>query len=107
MAKVFAETSSNPQTHTSSRSETREFFGGLSGPNVVESIRRKRYTLIVRDGFSRHTLVYRMRHKSDAAELSERFLVDTHADGVLFKVVVIRSDRGGEVYAGNFGDQSR
>lgn len=48
-----------------------------------------------------------MRPKSNAAELSEHFLVDIRADGVLFKVVAIRSDRGGEVHAGNFGNQSR
>ena len=43
--------------HTS-RKETREAFVDLSGPKVVESLGRKRYTIIVRDDFSRYTWVY-------------------------------------------------
>ncbi|CAN0507934.1 unnamed protein product, partial [Laminaria digitata] len=82
-------------------------FVDLSGPKVVESIGRKRFTLIVRDDFSRHTWVYFMRHKSDAAELFEQFLADVRADGVPSKVVVVPSDGGGEFRGGKFGDLCR
>ena len=66
----------------------------LLDPNVVDSLGRKRYTLIVRDDVSRYTWVYFMRHKSDAAEMFEEFLVDTRADGFPSKAVIVRSDGG-------------
>ncbi|CAN0489046.1 unnamed protein product, partial [Laminaria digitata] len=69
---------------------------------------RKWFTLIVRDDFSRHTWVHLMRHNSDAAELFEQFLADVRADdGVPSKVVVVRSDDGGEFRGGKFGDLCR
>ena len=68
----------------------------LSGPKMVKSLGRKRYSLTVRDGFSRYTWVFFMRHKSDAAELFEQFLADSRADGVPSTVVIVRSDGGGE-----------
>ena len=43
----------------------------LLDPNVVDSLGRKRYTLIVRDDCSRYTWVYGLRHKSDASEMFE------------------------------------
>ena len=79
----------------------------LSGPKVVESLGRKRYTLIVREDFSRYTWVYFMRHKSDAAEMFEQFLADTRTDGVPSKVVIVRSDGGGEFRGGKFGELRR
>ena len=54
------------------RSEGLEY---LRGPEVVESLGRKRYTLLVCDPFSRYTWMYFMRHKSDAVELFQQFLV--------------------------------
>ena len=78
----------------------------LSGPKVVESDGEKRYTLIVRDDFSRYTWVYFMRHQSDAAETFKQFLSDTRADGVPSQVVTVRSD-GGEFCGGKFGDLYR
>ena len=79
----------------------------LSGPKVVESDGGKRYTLIVRDDYSRYTWVYFMRHKSDAAETFKQFLSDTCADGVPSQVVTVRSDGGGEFCRGRFGDLCR
>lgn len=46
-----------------------------SSPKMVESLGRKRNTLVVRDGISRHTWVYFICHKFDAAELFEQFLL--------------------------------
>ena len=67
-------------THTRAGKKLGRVFVDLSGPMVVESLGRVRYTLIVRNDFSRYTWVYFMRHKSDAAEMfkqSSRILVQT------------------------------
>ena len=48
-----------------------------------------------------------MRHKSGAAEMFEQFLSDTRADGVPSKVVIVRSDGGGEFRVGKFGNLRR
>ena len=61
----------------SSRHKTREGFVESSGPKVVESLGKKRYTLIVRDDFSWHTRVYFIRHKWDVAEMFGQVLADT------------------------------
>ena len=79
----------------------------LSGHKVVESLGRKRYTLIVRGDFSRYAWVYLMRHKSDAAEMLEHFLADARADVVSSKVVIVRTDGGGEFRGWKFGDLRR
>ena len=75
----------------------------LSGPKVVESHGGKRYTLIVRDYFSRTTWVYFIRHKSNAAETFQQFLADTRAHGVPSQVVISRFDGGGELRVGSLG----
>ena len=80
-------------------------FVDLSGPKP-ESERRERNTLIVRDDFSRMSWVYFLRHKSDAAEAFERFLVDVRADGMPSSVEIVRSDGGGE-FEGRFADLCR
>ena len=54
-------------THTRSGKKLGRIFRDLSGPKVVKSHRGKRYTLIVRDNFSRYTSVYFMRHNSDGS----------------------------------------
>ena len=48
-----------------------------------------------------------MRHMSDAVELYEQFLVHSRADNALSKAVIIRSDWGGELRGGKFGDLCR
>ena len=48
-------------THTRADTKLGRGFVDLGGPEVVETIGRKRFTLIVRDDFSRHTWVYFMR----------------------------------------------
>ena len=87
-------------THTRAAKKLGRVFVDLSGPKVVESLGRKRYTLIVRDDFSRYTWVYFMRHKSDATELFEQFLADSRADGVPSTVVIVRFDGGDEFRGG-------
>ena len=74
---------------------------------MVKSHGGKRYTLIVREDFSRYMWVYFMSHKSDAGETFKQFLSDTRADGVPSQVVTVRSDGGGEFCAGEFGDLCR
>ena len=54
----------------------------FSGPKVVGSLGRNRYTLIVRDDFSRYAWAHFMRHNSDAVEFFEQFLADSRTDGV-------------------------
>ena len=94
-------------THTRADKKLGRVFVDLSGPKVVESHGGKRYTLIVRDDFSRYTWVYFMRHKSDAAETFKQFLADTRADGVPSQVMPVRSDGGGGFCGGKFGDLCR
>lgn len=55
-------------THTRGDNKIARVFEGLSGSRVVESTRKKRHALIVHDDFSRHTWVYFMSNKSQAAE---------------------------------------
>lgn len=43
-----------------------------------------------------------MRHKSGAAELFEQSLVDTRADSVPSKVVIVRLDGSGKFHGGIF-----
>ena len=76
-------------THARADKKLGRDFVDLSGPKVVESIGRKRHTLIVRDDFSRYTWVYFMRHKSDAAEMFKQFLADARAGDVSSKAVAI------------------
>ena len=91
-------------THRRADKKPGRVFVDLNGPKVVESLGRKRYTLIVHDNFSRYTWVHFMRHKSDAAETFEQFLADTRADGVLSKVVIVPSNGSGELRGGKLRD---
>ena len=94
-------------THTRADKKLERVFVDLSGPKMVKSDGGRRYTLIVRDDFSRYTWVYFMRHKPDAAETFKQFLSDTRADGVPSQVVTVRSDGGGGFCGGNFGELCR
>ena len=82
-------------------------FVHLSGRKVVTSHGGKRYTLIVRDHFSRYTWVYFMCHKSDAAETFEQLISDTRAGCVPSQVVTARSNGVGDFYGEKFGDLHR
>ena len=53
----------------------------------------KRYTMLIRDDFSRYSWVYFLQHKSDTADAFETFLADTRTDG---SVEIVHSDNGGE-----------
>ena len=65
---------------------------------AVRSIGGKRYTLIVRDDFTRFTRVYFSRHKTDAASAFESFLAEVQADGTPSAVMAVRSDNGREFF---------
>ena len=78
--RVFARASSSPCTHADKK--LGRVLVNLSGPKVLESLGRKRYTLVVLDDFSRYTWVYFVRHKLEATELFEQLFAYTRADGV-------------------------
>lgn len=44
-----------------------EGFADAVGPKHVQTVTRRRYNIVLRDGFSRFTWVYLLCHKSDAA----------------------------------------
>ena len=94
-------------THTRPAKKLQRVFVDLSGPMAVQSIGRKRYTLIVRDDCTRFTRVYFLRHKSDAASAFESFLAEVRADGTPSAVVAVRSDNGKEFFGGSFGGLCR
>ena len=71
-------------THTRAEKKLGRVFVDLSGSKMVESHGGKRYTLIVRDDFSRYTSVYFMRHESDGAETFKQLLSDTCVQMVSF-----------------------
>ena len=81
-------------THTRAAKKLQRVFVDLSGPMAVQSIGGERYTLIVRDGCTRFTRVYFLRHKSDAASAFESFLAEVRADGTQSAVMAVRSDNG-------------
>ena len=63
-------------THTRAAKKLQRVSVHLSGPMTVQSIRGKRYTLIVRYECTRFTRVCFLRHKSDAASAFESFLAE-------------------------------
>ena len=93
-------------THTRADIQLERVIVYLGGPKVVKSHGEKRYTLIVRDNFSRYRWVYFVRHNG-RAETIKQFLSDTRADGVPSQVVTVRSDGGGQFCGGKFGDLCR
>ena len=94
-------------THTRASKKLQRIFVDLSGPMTVQSIGGKRYTLIVRDDYTRFTRVYFLRHKSDAASAFESFLVEARADGTPSAVIAVRSDNGSAFFEGAFGEFCR
>ena len=74
---------------------------------MVEAHRTNRYTLIVRDVFSRYTWVYVLCHKSCTPEIYKQFLPDARVDRVPSQVVTVRADGGGEFCGRIFNDLCR
>ena len=62
-----------------------------------------KHPMIMRDDFSRHAWMYFVSHKYDAASAFEKFLADLRVEGTPSKVVIVRSDDGGEFMEGKFG----
>ena len=73
---------------------------------MIKSHGGKRYTLIVRDEFSRYTRVFFLPHKSDAANNIQAVPSETR-DSVPSQVATVRSDQEDEFCRGNFGDLCR
>ena len=69
----------------------------ICGAKSVESIERTQYMLLICDDFSRFTLTYFMRLKSDSVTLFEQFLADERVARIPSAVEVVRSDKGGEL----------
>ena len=76
-------------THTTAAKKLQRVFVDLSGPMTVQSIGGKRYTLIVRDDYTRFTRMYFLRLKSDAASAFESFPAEVRADGTPSAVMAV------------------
>ena len=95
---IATKTRQKPYPH---RSDTRATAPGLvlhvdlCGPMEVESEQGSRYAMPVTDDFSRFTIVYFLKRKSDAIDelLNAIKMVENHTGN---KVVSIRADNGGE-----------
>ena len=94
-------------TDTRAGKKLERVFVDLSGKMAVPSIGRKRYTLTVRDEYTRFTRVYFLAKTSDAASAFESFLAEVRADGTPSAVMCVRSDSGGNVFGGEHGTLCR
>ena len=94
-------------THIRAVKKLQRVFVDLSGPMSVQTIGGERYTLIVRDDYTRFIRVYFLRHKSDAASAFESFLVEVRADDTPSAVMAVRSDNVRVFFGGAFGELCR
>lgn len=67
----------------------------VCGPMQTESMGHKKYFLTIIDDFSKYTVVYFLRHKSEASEKIKHYIAMVQ-NKFNKKPKVIRSDRGGE-----------
>nr|GFB86248.1 hypothetical protein [Tanacetum cinerariifolium] len=65
----------------------------LSGPMCVESIKRKRYVLVVVDDYSRYTWVFFLHSKDEASEVIISFNKKTQVN-LQLQVQCVRTDNG-------------
>ena len=91
-------------TKTRAKEKLGSVFVDLSGPKRPPSLTGARYVMLVKDDYSRHAWVYFLKHKSDSGDAFRKFLADARADGVPSKVEIVRSDKGGEFFRGDFGE---
>ena len=82
-------------------------FVDLSGPKSTHSLLGKKYVMMLKDDFTRYSWGQFLERKSDAADAFRKFLVDVRADGVSSKVEIVRSDNGGKLFGGDFGEVCR
>ena len=54
-----------------------------------------KYLVIVKYAFTRYNWTYLVSHNSDVADAFEKCLADRRVEGIPYKVVVVRSDDGG------------
>ena len=64
--------------------------------------RGKHYPMIVKDVFTRRAWMYFLINKSNAGSAFQSFLASVRADGIPSFVEIVRSDSGGEFFAGEF-----
>ena len=79
-------------TSTRASKKLGRMFVDLCSPKHVLAAGSKRYTMIVRDDFTRFTWLKFLGNKLDAADPFKEFHADTNTDG---NVEIIRSDGGG------------
>ena len=82
-------------------------FVDLGGKKHAASMWANKYSMIVRDDFSRHAWMYFVSHKYNAASAFETFLADLRVGGTPSKVVIVRSDDRGEFMEGKYGKLCR
>ena len=78
-------------------------FVDLEGNKHVMSMGGNKYPMIISGDFSRNARLYFIPPESDATEAFKQFLVDLRVEGIPPEVVVRRSDNGGELKQGQFG----
>lgn len=71
----------------------------VCGPMQVESFGKKKWLLTIIDDFSRYTVIYFLRNKSDVGESVKEYIAMVE-NKFGCKPKTIRSDRGGEYMAG-------
>lgn len=72
----------------------------LCGPMSIESIGKKRYVLTLIDDFSRYTVIFFLRQKSEATDKIKEYIAMVE-NKFNRKLKILRSDRGGEYIAEN------
>lgn len=77
-------------------------FVCLSGPKSKPQMEGKRYTMIIRDDFTRFTWLKVIRETDSAAEALKKCLAHTRTHG---DIEIVRSDEEGEV-RGRFSEVS-
>ena len=92
-------------SHENKRRSDKKFgrvFVDLGGRKDVASVGGKHYPMIVKDDFTRRAWMYILMNKSDAGSAFRSFLASVCADGIPSFVEIVRSDNGGELFAGEF-----
>ena len=82
-------------------------FLDVCGPKSVRSIGGKEYMLLVKDDFSRFSVVYFMRSKSEVSKYFKQYLADHRFSGTPSPVETVRTDDAAEFKSGYFADLCR
>ena len=82
-------------------------FVDLGGKKHVAFMGGNKYSMIVRDDFSRHAWMYFVSHKYYTASAFEKSLFDLRVEGTPSEAVIVRSDNGGDFMEDKFGNLCR